>query len=76
MATCDCFWPVKKNSTRDGFPLKYEVGQSILRNLKTIPFLSRAIKTCIQLYKEFPDLRGRIWCQIFLLPVRMAWPGK
>lgn len=37
------------------FHLNLQAGQSILRNLKTMPFLSKAIKTCIQLYKEFPD---------------------
>lgn len=33
------------------FHLNLKAGQNILRNLKTIPFLSKAIKTSIQLYK-------------------------
>lgn len=37
------------------FHLNLKAGQSILRILKTMPFLSKAIKTCMQLYKEFPD---------------------
>lgn len=41
------------------FHLNLMAGQSILRNLKTIPFLSKAIKTCIQLYKEFPDPKAK-----------------
>lgn len=41
------------------FHLNLRAGQSILRNLKTIPFLSKAIKTCIQLYKEFPDPKAK-----------------
>lgn len=41
------------------FHLNLRAGPSILRNLKTIPFLSKAIKTCIQLYKEFPDLKAK-----------------
>lgn len=41
------------------FHLNLRAGQSILRNLKTIPFLSKAKKTCIQLYKEFPDPKAK-----------------
>lgn len=41
------------------FHLNLRAGPSILRNLKTIPFLSKAIKTCIQLYKEFPDPKAK-----------------
>ena len=41
------------------FHLNLKAGQSILRNLKTIPFLSKAIKTCIQLHKRFPDPKAK-----------------
>lgn len=41
------------------FHLNLRAGPSILRNLKTIPFLSKATKTCIQLYKEFPDPQAK-----------------
>lgn len=41
------------------FHLNLRAGPSSLRNLKTIPFLSKAIKTCIQLYKEFPDPKAK-----------------
>lgn len=41
------------------FHLVLKVGQAILRNLKTIPFLSKATKTCIQLQKEFPDTKAK-----------------
>lgn len=41
------------------FHFNLRAGPSILRNLKTIPFLSKAIKTCIQLYKEFPDPKAK-----------------
>lgn len=47
----------KKKSTSDGFPLKTEGWTKT--SLKTIPFPPKAIKTCTQLYKEFPDLKAK-----------------
>lgn len=41
------------------FHLNLKAGQSILWNLKTIPFLWKAVKTCIQLFKEFPDPKAK-----------------
>lgn len=41
------------------FHLNFRAGPRSLRNLKTMPFLSKAIKTCIQLYKEFPDPKAK-----------------
>lgn len=54
MFTPDCL-ACEKIVPRMVFHLNLKAGQSILRNLKTIPFLSKATKTCIQLYKGFPD---------------------
>lgn len=48
----------KKHSCLDGFPLKFE-GWTKRPSLKTIPFPPKAIKTCIQLYKEFPEPQAK-----------------
>lgn len=59
MYSLDCSACGKKRGPGMVFHLKLRAGPSILRNLKTIPFLSKAIKTCIQLYKEFPDPKAK-----------------
>lgn len=41
------------------FHLNLTAGQSVLKNLETIPFPSEATKTCIQLYKPFPDPKAK-----------------
>lgn len=58
------------------FHLNLRAGRSILRTLKTMPFLFQGYKNMYTAVQGVSGPKSKIRCQIFLLPTRMPWPGK